>query len=156
MTACSWRSIPICHCIITEKTQFFVVCVWNLGYCSGCCRTAPSTFLIPLALHSYTWFSHRCSAFWWCEYSRYGVLHHAYIFPACLILWFDEFQGFWNWRKKCFPILQVDWNGSSAKVAITLMEMESLLNVEFNFSLVQFIYQLGPLFWLALRTGIKL
>lgn len=54
-------------------TQFFVVCVWNLEYCSGCCRTAPSTFLIPLALPSYTWFSRRCSAFWWCEYSRYGV-----------------------------------------------------------------------------------
>jgi hypothetical protein len=57
--------------------------------------------------------------------------------------------------RNVFQILQVDWNGSSANVAITLMEMESLLNVEFNFSLVQFIYQLGPLFWLALRTASK-
>lgn len=57
--------------------------------------------------------------------------------------------------RNVFQILQVDWNGSSANVAITLMEMESLLNVEFNFSLVQFIYQLGPLFWLALCTASK-
>lgn len=136
-------------------TQFLVVCVWNLGYCSGYCRTAPSTFLILLALRSYTWFSRRCSAFWWCEYLRYGVLHRAYIFPACLILWFDEFERISNWRYKRIPFLKVDWNVSSANADIILMEMGFLLNVEVNFSLLQFIYQLGPLFWLAPSTALK-
>lgn len=156
MTACSWRSIPICHCIISEELNFLLVVfgIWDIVV-----GAVGQHLQLSLSRWPYTpTHGFLIGALLFGGASIQGTIFFTVPTFSQLVSFYDlmSFKGFWNWRKKCFPILQVDWNGSSAKVAITLMEMESLLNVEFNFSLVQFIYQLGPLFWLALRTGIKL